>query len=183
MTDQPSSEAVLAFWFDEIEPAQWWRADPAFDAQVRARFGELHRAAVQGELDAWRASARGRLAEVIVLDQFSRNLHRGSALAFAADPMALALAQEAVAAGHDLALPATQRLFLYLPWMHSESPRIHAVAVRLFTALGLPDNLDYELRHKAIIDRFGRYPHRNAALGRSSTAAELAFLREPGSSF
>ena len=183
MTDQPSSEAVLAFWFDEIEPAQWWRADPAFDAQVRARFGELHRAAVKGELDAWRASARGRLAEVIVLDQFSRNLHRGSALAFAADPMALALAQEAVAAGHDLALPATQRLFLYLPWMHSESPRIHAVAVRLFTALGLPDNLDYELRHKAIIDRFGRYPHRNAALGRSSTAEELAFLREPGSSF
>ncbi|KAB2901864.1 MAG: DUF924 domain-containing protein [Dokdonella sp.] len=174
---------VLEFWFEQIEPAQWWRVDAAFDAALRERFGTLHEAAVQGELYAWRADASGRLAEVIVLDQFSRNLHRGSARAFAADPMALALAQEAVAAGHDQALPPARRLFLYLPYMHSESARIHAVAVGLFERLGLRDNLDFELRHKAIIDRFGRYPHRNAALGRVSTEAELAFLREPGSSF
>lgn len=183
MATLPSSASVLEFWFDEIVPAQWWRADPAFDAQIGARFGELHRAAVQGELYGWRSDARGRLAELIVLDQFSRNLHRGTALAFAADPMALALAQEAIAGGHDLTLPTPQRLFVYLPFMHSESPCIHTLAVGLFEALGLPDNLDFELRHKAIIDRFGRYPHRNAALGRVSTPAELAFLREPGSSF
>ena len=174
---------VLRFWFDEIEPAQRWRADPDFDERIRARFGELHRAVVQGELYDWRREVGGRLAEIIVLDQFSRNLHRGHAAAFAADPMALALAQEAVRGGHDQALPPQRRLFLYMPWMHSESAAIHAVAVELFTALGLAGNLDFELRHKAIIDRFGRYPHRNAVLGRTSTPAELQFLSEPGSSF
>jgi uncharacterized protein (DUF924 family) len=158
-------------------------ADPAFDALVRERFDDLHRAAVHGELYAWRADAAGRLAEIIVLDQFSRNIHRGNASAFATDPMALALAQEAVAAGHDKTQPTQQRLFFYLPYMHSESPLIHEVALALFRDLGLADNLDFELRHKAIIDRFGRYPHRNTILGRTSTAEELRFLQEPGSSF
>ncbi|MDE2452817.1 MAG: DUF924 domain-containing protein [Burkholderiales bacterium] len=174
---------VLDFWFSEIQPAQWWRADPAFDELIRTRFGALHESALAGELFGWRVSAPGRLAEVIVLDQFSRNLHRGTARAFAADPMALALAQEAVAAGADRALPAVQRAFLYLPYMHSESRLIHVLAEQLLRGEGLEDNHDSELRHKAIIDRFGRYPHRNAALGRVSTAEEIAFLREPGSSF
>jgi uncharacterized protein (DUF924 family) len=174
---------ILTFWFTETRREQWWTVDPAFDEQIRTRFGDVHRAARLGELWAWRCTPQGRLAEVIVLDQFSRNLFRGTAEAFACDGMALALAQEAVAGGHDQALEPTQRAFIYMPYEHSESPRVHEEALRLFTALGLPDPLDYEQRHKAIIDRFGRYPHRNAALGRASTAEEIAFLQQPGSSF
>jgi uncharacterized protein (DUF924 family) len=174
---------ILRFWFDEIAPAQWWKVDPDFDAMIARRFGALHAAAVQGELFQWREDADGRLAEVIVLDQFSRNIHRGTPSAFAADPMALALAQEAVAGGHDLRLAPEQRIFLYMPYMHSESRRVHEEAERLFTALGIQDNLDFERRHRAIIERFGRYPHRNAILGRPSSAEELAFLETPGSSF
>lgn len=176
-------ESVLRFWFAEIEPAQWWRKDTGFDRLIARRFGALHQAAARGELFRWRATPDGRLAEVIVLDQFSRNLHRDSPLAFACDGMALVLAQEAVAAGADTALPAVRRAFLYMPLMHSESAAIHRAAVELFAAPGLENNLDFELRHQAIIDRFGRYPHRNAVLGRPSTAEELAFLNEPGSSF
>jgi uncharacterized protein (DUF924 family) len=131
----------------------------------------------------WRATPEGRLAEIIVLDQFSRNLFRDSPLAFASDDMALVLAQEAVRTGADQALPQQQRLFLYMPYMHSESRRIHAIALSLFESLGLAENLQYERAHKAIIDRFGRFPHRNAVLGRESTAEELEFLRQPGSSF
>lgn len=174
---------VLDFWFNEIAPAQWWRADPAFDELIRQRFGALHESALAGELFGWRVSAPGRLAEVIVLDQFSRNLHRGTARAFAADGIALVLAQEAVAAGADHELPPAQRAFLYLPYMHSESRSIHVLAEQLLRGEGLESNHESELRHKAIIDRFGRYPHRNAALGRVSTAEEIAFLREPGSRF
>jgi uncharacterized protein (DUF924 family) len=176
-------ETVLSFWFDELEPAQWWRADPALDEAIRARFDTTHRAAVAGELWAWRDKPAGRLAEVIVLDQFSRNLHRGTPLAFAADRMALALAQEAVRGGADRALPPVQRAFLYLPYMHSESALVHQEAERLFRAHAPEDNLKAELQHKAIIDRFGRYPHRNAILGRASTEEELAFLQLPGSRF
>ena len=126
---------VLAFWFQEIQPAQWWKVDPSFDALVRTRFGALHEQAKRCELFAWRATPEGRLAEVIVLDQFARNIHRGTPRAFAGDPLALALAQEAVAAGADLALPVDQRAFLYLPWMHSESAAIHAVGEPLMRAL------------------------------------------------
>lgn len=174
---------ILRFWFDELTPAQWWRADPALDERIRQRFGALHAAAVAGELFEWRERPEGRLAEIIVLDQFSRNLYRGTAGAFAADPMALALAQEAVRAGADRALATPRRAFVYLPYMHSESLRIHAQAEHLFSAEGLEDNLRAERQHKAILERFGRYPHRNAALGRPSTADELAFLQQPGSSF
>jgi uncharacterized protein (DUF924 family) len=183
MSDSKAPAAVLRFWFEEIDPAQWWRADPAFDQLVRERFETVHRAASRGELAEWRARPDGRLAEIIVLDQFSRNMYRGTALAFAFDAVALVLAQEAVAGGHDAALPPEQRVFLYLPYMHSESVVIHEAALGLFEALGLPSNLDFELRHKAIIDRFGRYPHRNAILGRPSTDEELEFLKTPGSSF
>ena len=154
-----------------------------FDALIRQRFGALHHAAEQCELYAWRETAAGRLAEVIVLDQFSRNLHRDNARAFASDALALGLAQTAVALKVDQELGPKQRVFLYMPYMHSESPLIHAEAVRLFGAPGMEQNLDYELRHKAIIHRFGRSPHRNAALGRVSTAEESEFLKTPGSSF
>ena len=127
--------------------------------------------------------AAGRLAEIIVLDQFSRNLFRDSARAFAQDLAALALAQEAVSAGAHVELEPVQRIFLLLPYMHSESREIHVVAEKLYREFAPAENLDFELRHKAIVDRFGRYPHRNEALGRASTPEEIGFLRQPGSSF
>lgn len=174
---------ILEFWFDELSPAQWWKKDAAFDRMVAERFGVVHAQAARGELFGWRETAAGRLAEVIVLDQFSRNIFRDSGAAFACDGMALVLAQEAIAAGAEQALQPVERSFLYMPFMHSESLRIHAVAVRLFERNGIPDNLDFELRHKAIIERFGRYPHRNAVLGRESTPDEVEFLKQPGSRF
>ena len=176
-------EAVLSFWFEDLSPAQWWRADADLDATIRARFGALHEAAVACELFEWRGTPEGRLAEIIVLDQFSRNIHRGTPRAFAADALALGLAQEAVALGIDAVLRPPRLAFLYLPCMHSESRRIHEIAVRLFDTPGLEENLAAELKHKAIIDRFGRYPHRNAVLGRGSTPEEEEFLRQPGSGF
>ncbi len=182
LTVQPSS--VLDFWFRQIQPQQWWAVDPAFDAQLRDRFGSLLSQAAKGELFEWRTTAPGRLAEIIVLDQFSRNIHRGTPAAFAQDPMALALSQEAVRAGGPEALAEPwERVFLLMPHMHSESPRVHVEAERLFRQWAPPGNYDFELRHKAIVDRFGRYPHRNAILGRESTPEELAFLQQPGSSF
>jgi uncharacterized protein (DUF924 family) len=174
---------ILDFWFGELTSAQWYAVSPPLDALIAARFGGLHAAAARCELADWRATPAGRLAEIIVLDQFSRNIFRGSAQAFAHDALALALAQEAVRAGVDAALPPERRAILYLPYMHSESAVIHRAALALYEALGIENNLDFERRHKAIIDRFGRYPHRNDALGRTSTAAEIEFLATPGSSF
>ena len=174
---------ILDFWFKEITPAQMWKVDPAFDALIASRFGDIHEQATRAELFAWRATPHGRLAEIIVLDQFSRNIHRGTRRAFDADPLALALAQEVVSANADAALAQEERVFLYMPYMHSESKLIHAVAEPLFKANTPESNYNFELRHKAIIDRFGRYPHRNLILGRASTPEELSFLTEPGSSF
>ena len=176
-------DTILEFWFHEISPAQRWKADPAFDRVIVERFSAVHAQANRCELFEWRKEPQGRLAEIIVLDQFSRNMHRGSPLAFVSDPLALALAQEAVAAQADLPLTPEERSFLYMPYMHSESKRVHQVAQQLFRTNGIPGNHDFELRHKAIIDRFGRYPHRNAILGRLSSDEELAFLALPGSSF
>jgi uncharacterized protein (DUF924 family) len=174
---------IIRFWFEEIDKQSWFKKDASFDEMLMQRFGELHSQAEKSELYSWRNNAHGRLAEIIVLDQFSRNLYRESARAFASDPLALALAQEAVSQQLDSELNTDQCTFLYMPYMHSESAVIHDVAVQLFEKNGKEDNLDYEMRHKAIIDRFGRYPHRNATLGRQSTAEELEFLQQPGSSF
>jgi uncharacterized protein (DUF924 family) len=178
-----SAQSVLQFWFHEITPAQWWKVDPVFDQLIAERFGDIHAQAVRAELFGWRNTPQGRLAEVIVLDQFSRNIHRGTRRAFEADTLALALAQEAVASNADAALAQDERNFLYMPFMHSESKQIHSVAEPFFKA-NTPESIyNFELRHKAIIDRFGRYPHRNIIMGRTSTPEELAFLTEPGSSF
>jgi uncharacterized protein (DUF924 family) len=174
------AQDILDFWFDPGTEKHWWKRSDDFDALIAERFGAVHAAATRCELWAWRASAEGRLAEIIVLDQFSRNLHRNSPLAFAADPLALGLAQTAVTLGADRDVDARRRAFFHMPYMHSESRVVHEEALKLFTAEGDPA---YEIRHKAIIDRFGRFPHRNAALGRVSTAEELAFLKTPGSSF
>ncbi|TAH12694.1 MAG: DUF924 domain-containing protein [Curvibacter sp.] len=177
------AQSVLYFWFEELTAKQHYVKDATLDETIRARFGDTLEAAAKCELFAWRATAAGRLAEIIVLDQFSRNVYRDTPRAFAQDALALVLAQELVASGQDGSLPEAQRSFAYMPTMHSESALVHTQAVALFTQLGNENNLDFELRHKAIIDRFGRYPHRNAILGRTSSAEELAFLSEPGSSF
>ncbi|WP_111640463.1 DUF924 family protein [Marinimicrobium alkaliphilum] len=178
-----SAQDVYEFWFRELTKAQWFKTDPAVDQAIVERFSHLHRQAAQCELFHWRTTPKGRLAEIIVLDQFSRNIHRESALAFSCDALALALAQEAVAQGADQALDPAERSFLYMPYMHSESPAIHTLAMTLFNQPGLEDNLQFEIRHKEIIDRFGRYPHRNQWLNRESTPEELEFLKQPGSSF
>ena len=174
---------VIDFWFNELEPRQWWQKDESLDSMIRSRFGDLHRQAKAGELFAWRETALGSLAEVIVLDQFSRNIFRDTPDAFACDPLALALAQCAISKGLDQELSDVQRSFLYMPFMHSESRLIHIEAVKLYKALGIQNNLDFEYKHKVIIDRFGRYPHRNTILGRESTEEEQAFLKQPNSGF
>lgn len=179
----PCANDILDFWFAEITPAQWWKRDPAFDRLIETRFLGVLQQAAKAELFRWRASPQGRLAEIIVLDQFSRNVWRGTPQAFAQDPMALALSQEAVRSGALNALDANARTFLLMPYMHSESPQIHIEAEVLFREYAPADNYDFELRHKAIVDRFGRYPHRNAILGRDSTPEETEFLKQPGASF
>ncbi|WP_416307142.1 DUF924 family protein [Neptunicella sp. SCSIO 80796] len=174
---------IIDFWFKEIEPSQWWKKDDEFDQYIRARFIGVYNQAIQGELFTWRRHSQGRLAEIIILDQFSRNMFRDKPQAFSQDNMALVLAQEAVAAGVDNELTPIQNSFLYMPFMHSESKLLHNIAEKLYRQNGIENNLDFELRHKAIIERFGRYPHRNDILGRESTEEEIDFLKQAGSSF
>ncbi|CCN45125.1 conserved hypothetical protein [Vibrio nigripulchritudo MADA3029] len=174
---------VIDFWFRELTPKDWFAGGEELDKLIKSRFGDLQAQAAQCELSDWRESAQGRLAEVIVLDQFSRNIHRGTPAAFASDPLALALAQETIRLGLDKELTQTERTFLYMPFMHSESLKVHEHAVELFKGNGVENNLDYEYKHKVIVERFGRYPHRNEILGRVSTEEEIQFLKQPGSSF
>lgn len=176
-------EKVLEFWFDELEPSQWWSKDELLDQTIETRFGAIHDQAKLCELYSWRTSHRGRLAEIIVLDQFSRNIFRGKPESFETDPLALALAQEAIAAGTPSELSPVENSFLYLPFMHSESLAIHQMAEGLHKDNGIELNYQFALRHKEIIEQFGRYPHRNDILGRQSTDAEKEFLKQPGSSF
>lgn len=172
---------VIDFWFKESGPEEWFRKSELFDAKVRDRFLAIYWQTIAGEKEMWRAEPKGRLAEIIVVDQFARNIFRGTAQSFAHDPLALALSQEAIRARAAEALTPYERQFLYMPFMHSESKKIHERAVQLFHSLGLPEPLKYELAHKNIIDTYGRYPHRNEVLGRASTPAELAFLKShPG---
>ena len=178
-----NATSILDFWFEELTPKQHFVKDPALDETIRTRFGDTLEAAARCELFAWRTTTEGRLAEIIVLDQLSRNVYRDTPRAFGQDALALVLAQELVASTQDRSLPSAQRAFAYMPYMHSESALVHTLAVTLFSQPGMDSNLDFELRHKTIIDRFGRFPHRNAILGRTSSAEELAFLSEPGSSF
>lgn len=174
---------ILHFWFDELTSTQWYKKDELLDEEIKQRFSNIHAQAARCELFDWRMAAKGRLAEIIILDQFSRNIFRDKPQSFANDSLALALAQEALAVGADKALSQVERSFLYLPFMHSESVEIHQVAVGLYRELGVAENLDFEIKHKNIIERFGRYPHRNKILGRESTPEELEFLKQPGSSF
>lgn len=169
--------AVLTFWFETLGPKKWWLIDEDVDAQIRQQFQWAHDAACIGELYRWRAEPHGRLAEIIILDQFSRNLYRDSPQAFANDALALVLAQEAVSIGADQQLKPDARHFIYMPYMHSESSIIHAQAVELFQKNDINNSLAFEMEHKMIIDQFGRYPHRNNVLGRKSTPKELEFMQ------
>ena len=173
---------ITDFWFNEIDKKLWFIKDKDFDQLIIDRFSEIHQQAIVGELYSWRKTPRGRLAEIIILDQFSRNMFRNMPQAFSYDSLALVLSQEAISAQADLELTSAERNFLYMPFMHSESPVIHAVALDVFANTD-ENTLNFEMRHKKIIDQFGRYPHRNTILKRESTAAELEFLNEPGSSF
>jgi len=174
---------IINFWYTQICPRNWFIKDQAFDDMLKRRFGDIHKQAAAGELAHWRQKPLGKLAEIIVLDQFSRNLFRDSSKAFAYDGQALVLAQSAIAQGADVELQPKQKSFMYMPFMHSESATIHEQALMLFNQPELENNYEFELRHKTIIDCFGRYPHRNEILGRTSTAAEVEFLSQPGSSF
>ena len=176
-------QSIIKFWFTETNSSLWWSRNAEFDKLITDRFSDLHRQACNCELYPWREDPHGRLAEIIILDQFSRNMFRDSPRAFSQDSLALALSQAAIAVGGDDALTPVERSFLYMPFMHSESLKIHEWAEELFRKNGIQNNLDYELKHKEIIERFGRYPHRNQILGRESTAEELEFLKHPGSGF
>jgi uncharacterized protein (DUF924 family) len=185
---------VLDFWFAPAGTPEygksrrvWFAKDPAFDAEIRDRFEPLHRRALAGELDTWQEAPVFALALTIVLDQFPRNMYRDDARAYAADAKALAVAERAVLMGYDTALRPVQRQFLYLPFEHAEDPRAQARAVDLFEGLAqfaeTADTAEWARRHQEVIERFGRFPHRNQALGRASTPEESAYLIQPGSRF
>lgn len=174
---------VLAFWLGEVPPEKRFVRDDGLDAAIRSRFASLHARLAEDVPEGWCATPERLLAAVIVLDQFSRNLYRDSPQAWACDPAALALTREALSRSYDEQLHGDQLQFLFLPLMHSESASDQALSVALFETIDNPVAYDYAKQHKVIIDRFKRFPHRNAVLGRESTPEEIEFLKQPGSSF
>jgi uncharacterized protein (DUF924 family) len=198
----PEARAVLDFWFGALDGSgrataerrqRWWRKDADFDALIRQRFESRWQAAAAGELDHWSSSAEGRLALIVVLDQFPRNMFRDRAEMFATDRQALKLTVQGIESGLDRALSSDPAAFFYMPLMHSESRVDQHLGMRMYSELvarspedareAVANNLDFMGRHFAIVDRFGRFPHRNAILGRESTPDEVQFLEQPGSSF
>ena len=187
----PTAQDVLSFWFDPANEAHWFERNEAFDAAIRERFGVLHAQAARGERDDWSGEPAGWLALLIVMDQFSRNLYRNDPRAFACDARAQRIALEGIDRGFDAALPPEQRTFAYLPLEHAEHPDLQQRCVELFARLcdrhpghaPYANYLDYARRHQAVIDRFGRFPHRNATLGRDSTPDEEHYLAQPGAGF
>jgi len=173
----------LKFCFEQIEPDQWFEKDPTFDARIRERFLGLHEILVSRGNNGLLADARTALAVVIVLDQMSRNMFRDTPRAFATDPQALWVAEAAIVRGFDAGLTKDQRMFLYLPFEHSEDRQLQARSVALIASLGDPELKKWAEAHRAIVDRFGRFPHRNTVLGRSSTPEETEFLKQPDSYF
>lgn len=184
-----SPEDVLSFWFEESGPDKWFEKSDVFDDEIRERFGEIMEGARHGRLRDWVDSTRGRLAQIILIDQFSRNLHRNSPLTWSADSRCLALAKQMIADGQDLALNHAERKFVYIPFMHSEVLADQEQSIALYSTLaeegaeGGDDTLKYAVLHRDIVARFGRFSHRNEILGRDSTPEEVAFLKEPNSSF
>jgi uncharacterized protein (DUF924 family) len=190
MNENPLAQQVLDFWFGPAPHAargEWFRKDPAFDAAIRARFGDAVEAAIAGAHGDWAETPHGALARVLLLDQFTRNIYRDTPRAFAGDALALATAAGAIDAGLDRSLDRFERSFLYLPFEHAEDGAMQERSLALFSRLaqetGETSALEWAEKHAAIVRRFGRYPHRNEILGRASTAEEIAFLQEPGSRF
>lgn len=202
MNPAANPENVLAFWFGtetgdsttaESQKKLWWSKDAVVDAKIRERFGALVAAAAGGAHREWAREPRGRLALILLFDQFPRNIYRDTPQAFAHDGLALRLALDGIAAGADCGLRAIERVFFYLPLEHAESPEMQERSVALFEALRdgaaeadrrtFDGYLDFALRHRDIVQRFGRFPHRNRILGRATTAAEIDFLQQPGSAF
>ena len=179
----PDPQAVIDFWFSPESQARWFQSTPEFDTDCRDRFAGWIDKASRGDLDDWQETAEGTLALTLLLDQLPRNIYRGSSQAFAYDTRALAIAKDALDKGFDRELPKSRRFFVYLPLEHSENLDDQNRSVELFMADGDAMKIDYAIRHLVIIERFGRFPHRNAVLGRESTEEELAFLKEPNSSF
>lgn len=174
---------ILSFWFEELQPQDWFNPPPGLDEQCDRRFRKAHLALARGVAPVWRATPENRLAAVILLDQMPRNIYRATPLAFATDGLALGEARLAIEADADKSLTVDQRAFLYLPFEHSENLVDQEQSVRLFSDLGNANYLDFAIRHHEIVAQFGRFPHRNAILGRASTQAELTFLTQPGSGF
>jgi uncharacterized protein (DUF924 family) len=187
MTQLPSPAEVLRFWFGEgseygMAHKRWFEKDPGFDAAIRAKFLPLHEACAAGNGAGWLERPEDCLARIVVLDQFPRNMFRGTPRAFSTDALALAAARHAVEGDFDRGMLDVERQFIYLPFEHSESLADQERACELMKALG-EDLYDWALRHKRIVERFGRFPHRNAILGRTSTPEEIEFLKQPGSGF
>ena len=181
--EMPGPEDVLAFWFDELTANDWFRGGADLDERIAGRFRGLHLSLARSLTPAWRESPEARLAGIIVLDQFPRNIYRGTPLAFATDGLARREARLALETDADTTLGKDQRCFLYLPFEHSEDMGDQDRSVALFTALADANYLDYAERHRDVIRRFGRFPHRNAILGRDCTAEELDYLATPGAGF
>ena len=176
----PSPSTVLDFWFDDIPPERHFAKESRLDDAIRLRFGALREALFATDATGWQEDCDSMLAAVIVLDQFSRNIFRESAEAFAADPLALDLALAAIAKGYHTELPASRRAFLYMPLMHCEDRGVQLFSVRCFSDPGLEGNLEFALQHADVIERFGRFPGRNKALKRRSTLAERDYLAQSG---
>lgn len=171
---------VLDFWFGELGPQQHFIKDEALDATIRTRFATLHDFLMASGAAGWRDTPECLLAAVIVLDQFSRNMHRGTAQAYATDTLALSLTLEAIGKGWDAGLPPARAAFLYMPLMHAENPEAQRLCIRKMATIGLDEQVKYAIDHAVVIEQFGRFPSRNAALGRTSTAAELEYLKRSG---
>lgn len=186
MTDQNAictPEDVLKFWFEELSYEHWFTPSAELDRECARRFQDTHLALSRHVDDVWRASPRNWLAVILLFDQLPRNMYRGSPLAFATDGLALREAKLAIGASADMAVPPEWRAFFYMPFEHSENLADQTTAVKLFTELGEPNYLDYAIRHREVIEQFGRFPHRNAIVGRRSTPAEEAYLAQPGAGF
>ena len=175
---QEKIDEIIKFWFEDVTPEKKFQKDEVFDTEIKDRFESTYWEIINGETESWRKTPKGRLAEIIVLDQFARNMFRGHKQSWLGDQLALGLAKGALAISADKEVSEEQRMFFYMPYMHSESKEVHEEAVKIFTEYGNELNLKYELMHKEIIDRFGRYPYQNELLGRESTPEEIEWLKE-----
>ena len=180
--NNPTAEDVISFWFEEISPKQQFVKDEQFDAEIKRRFGPLH-ASLKEDASSFTNTPQGALATILVFDQFSRNMFRGSGEAFETDPLALSIAKNLIATGADKAMPDNHRVFVYMPFMHAEILEDQEQSVALFTELGIASNIDYAIKHLDVVREFGRFPHRNKALDRASTAEENVFINRPGTAF